>query len=945
MTASQNTTVFPAPAPAGRPARGRFNPRDLWRARELDQLIEQAWAQTAPPAEGDLDGPGDPTSPGTPDAPAVPSAGTTEPLPPADLPLWLAPHERAQLEHEARFVGCLEATAAYRELSGTSWRTYRTAEADEFVARFAQPGRDAYLEEWLAHNADNLYRQACAFVEKDYQRAHDVRRHWLRELKASGEYDVLVAKQLEAWRSAADGTVPQTLLQAYRDEMAQLLADLTATHTQAVRSAKSARTKLQLHARLVTQWPPGCDALAPLGGEEAYLERLASELAQKSENDELLLNTHGKLGFVRASAAQPDAVRRVMGDERAWRRSVVRTLRRGQHRHGPKNVEKSGHEDLGKRIYLDLLDADADLRQLGSSPIASAVGTYVVNQLLADRMPRLEARLMALFDAQAYVDALRTSKRADLRRLAKALTTSEATEQTRKTALRRAQAEAAASANADPYLAYPSQRTRPRTAVVHVGPTNAGKTHDALAEFRRAERGIYLGPLRLLAAEVADSANEGGLGCSLVTGEERRLVEGATHVASTVEMFDPRVSWDVAVVDEAQMVGDLDRGGAWSRALIGLDADELHICCAPEGLDIVRRILDGCCERFGDTYRVDRHERLNPLVAAPATVRFPEDVRPGDACIVFSKRDVHAAAAELREAGRSCCVVYGALPHAVRRAEARRFREGAAEVVVVTDAIGMGLNLPIRRVVFLQHEKYDGRMRRQITAGEVKQIAGRAGRYGYTEAGETASAVDAAFIGEALGARVRPVRHATLPFPRALLAVDAPVSVLLDAWSNAHAPAPFRCADYSDEAMLAERAERVTDDAATVYAFATLPFSARDKRVLDLWETVLLAHVRQEPLPDFDKGWLANDLDSMQVAYDRLDLLCAYLMGPGEGHPTAATVDLADVALLRDEVSADISAHLARQSYETKRCSVCGRPLRWGHRFGMCDRCHRRRTH
>lgn len=92
-------------------------------------------------------------------------------------------------------------------------------------------------------------------MEKDYQRAHDVRRHWLRELKASGEYDVLVAKQLEAWRSAADGTVPQTLLQAYRDEMAQLLADLTAKHKQAVRSAKSARTKLQLHARLVTQWP------------------------------------------------------------------------------------------------------------------------------------------------------------------------------------------------------------------------------------------------------------------------------------------------------------------------------------------------------------------------------------------------------------------------------------------------------------------------------------------------------------------------------------------------------------------------------------------------------------------------------------------------------------------------------------------------------------------
>lgn len=943
MTPSQNTAARPLPAVASRPARGRFDPRDLWRTYELDRLIEQAWAQTALPAEAQ-DVPEGPAALGAPNTPDAACAGAVVPLPPADLALWLSPDGRTQLEHEARFIAALEAAPGYQELSGGSWRTYRTAEADAFVARFARPGQDEHLDEWLAPNGDDLYRQACAMVEKDYQRTHEVQRHWLRDLKASGTYDALVAAQLEAWRLHANGTVPQTLLQAYRDEMAQRLADLTARNRHAVRSAGTAHVKLQLHARLVTQWPPDCDALAPLGGEAAYLERLVNELSRKAAGDELLLNTHGKLGFARASATQPDAVRVVLGDARAWRRSVVRTLRRAGRKHGPKNGGGSGHEDLAERAYLDLLDADADLRQLGSSPIAGAVRSYVLNQLLAARLPHLEARLTALFDAQAYADALRTSKRPDLRRLGEGLATAKTDERTRKAALRRAYAQAAASASADPYLAYPARRTRPRTAVVHVGPTNAGKTHDALDAFRRAERGIYLGPLRLLAAEVADSSNEGGLDCSLVTGEERRLVEGATHVASTIEMFDPRIAWDVAVVDEAQMVGDLDRGGAWSRALIGLDADELHLCCAPEGLDIVRRILDGCRERFGDTYRVQRHERLNPLVAAPATVRFPEDVRPGDACIVFSKRDVHAAAAELHEAGRSCCVVYGALPHAVRRAEARRFREGAAEVVVATDAIGMGLNLPVRRVVFLQHEKYDGRMRRQITPAEVRQIAGRAGRYGYAEAGEAASAIDAAFIEGALRAAPKPVRHATLPFPRALLGVDAPVSVLLDAWSNAHAPAPFRCADYSEEAMLAERAERITDDAATVYAFATLPFSARDKRVLDLWETVLLAHVRQEPLPDFDKGWSADDLDSMQVAYDRLDLLCAYLMGPGEGHPAAEGIDLEDVALLRDEVSADISAHLAQQSYEARRCSLCGRPLRWGHRFGICDRCRRRRA-
>jgi ATP-dependent RNA helicase SUPV3L1/SUV3 len=899
--------------------RRRFDPRDLWHAYALDRLVQDAWQRAVEPGD---------------EVEQVDSG----------LNLWLDPHERAHLELEARFLSILEAMPAYRDLASDAWRSSRAGEANAFAARFARIHKDKQLTRWLTDNKAELRRRACAAVERDYQREHDTRRYWLRDFKASGAYDKLVTERIAAWRrSIADGTVPEELLQTYRSAMTQRLADLNDDFKRTLHDARQATTKLRLHAQLVVQFPPEYDALALLGGSQAYLERLAEDLTCRAANDEFLLNTHGKLGFARASETGVDVARRVVGDEGAWRRSVVRSLRRKAQKK-LKGNKKAVYDDFTERVYLDLLDASADLHQLGSSSISRAVYSYVTTQLLAASMPDLEAKLVKLFDAGAYTAALCSSPRPDLRRLGASFTAHEESERARRAALRRAYAEAAASANADPYLAYPARRTHPRAAVIHVGPTNAGKTHDALETFTHAERAVYLGPLRLLAAEAADATNERGLPCSLVTGEERRLVEGATHVASTVEMFDPRVSWDVAVVDEAQMVGDLDRGGAWSRALIGLDADELHICCAPEGLDIVRRILDGCGERFGDTYRVQRHERLNPLLASPELVRFPEEVRPGDACIVFSKRDVHAAAAELHEAGRSCCVVYGALPYAVRRAEARRFRSGEAEVVVATDAIGMGLNLPVKRVVFLRHDKYDGHEQREITAAEVKQIAGRAGRYGYAEAGEVASAVDASFIGESLEAEVKPVRHATLSFPRALLDVDAPVSVLFDAWSDACAPAPFRCADYSEEAMLAERAEHITDDAQTIYAFATLPFKSRDERVTDFWQTILQAHVAQKPLPEFDKGWLPDDLDSMQVVYDKLDLLSAYLMGPGSGHPTAAGIDLADVALLRDEVSADISDFLARQTYETRRCSDCGRPLSWGHRFGVCNRCAARRT-
>jgi ATP-dependent RNA helicase SUPV3L1/SUV3 len=71
----------------------------------------------------------------------------------------------------------------------------------------------------------------------------------------------------------------------------------------------------------------------------------------------------------------------------------------------------------------------------------------------------------------------------------------------------------------------------------------------------------------------------------------------------------------------------------------------------------------------------------------------------------------------------------------VRRREAERFRGGDAQVLVATDAIGLGLNLPIRRIVFATVEKFDGIAERRLHPQEVRQIAGRAGRYGIHEEG------------------------------------------------------------------------------------------------------------------------------------------------------------------------------------------------------------------
>ena len=62
----------------------------------------------------------------------------------------------------------------------------------------------------------------------------------------------------------------------------------------------------------------------------------------------------------------------------------------------------------------------------------------------------------------------------------------------------------------------------------------------------------------------------------------------AKHTACTVEMADTARLVDVAVVDEAQLIGDRERGSAWTRAILGIPAAELHLCGSPAFVSIVQ---------------------------------------------------------------------------------------------------------------------------------------------------------------------------------------------------------------------------------------------------------------------------------------------------------------------------------------------------------------------
>ena len=202
--------------------------------------------------------------------------------------------------------------------------------------------------------------------------------------------------------------------------------------------------------------------------------------------------------------------------------------------------------------------------------------------------------------------------------------------------------------------AYPHARMKKRQFILHIGPTNSGKTYTALQRFREAEHAVYLAPLRLLALEIYENTNKLNVPCSLLTGEEEDFITGATHISETIEMANMVQQYDVAVIDEAQMISDETRGGGWTAEILGLNADEIHICMAPHAESIITKLIQYCGDEIVD---IQRTERLTPLTYDKSNFQFPNDVQPGDAVIVFSRRSVVSCSAELKEYGIKCSMI------------------------------------------------------------------------------------------------------------------------------------------------------------------------------------------------------------------------------------------------------------------------------------------------
>lgn len=278
---------------------------------------------------------------------------------------------------------------------------------------------------------------------------------------------------------------------------------------------------------------------------------------------------------------------------------------------------------------------------------------------------------------------------------------------------------------------FPLARSMKRKFSIYIGKTNSGKTYAAMNALAQGNTGVYLAPLRLMAQEGQESLFDRKVLTNLVTGEEQKKFDSATHVSSTVEMCNMTKPVDVAVIDEIQMIADDSRGWAWSQALVGVPAKHVILVGSEEALPFIIPII----ESLGEEYEIQKFERKTPLHIHDGLKKFKE-LKAGDCVVVFSRKDALEMKNAIEAAGKKCSVIYGNLSPDVRRLEASKFKSGENPILVATDAIGMGLNLPINRLFFSSLEKFDGIGQRFLNVSEIKQIAGRAGRYGFSDFGE-----------------------------------------------------------------------------------------------------------------------------------------------------------------------------------------------------------------
>ena len=258
--------------------------------------------------------------------------------------------------------------------------------------------------------------------------------------------------------------------------------------------------------------------------------------------------------------------------------------------------------------------------------------------------------------------------------------------------------------------------------VALLGPTNTGKTYQAIQRMLSLGGGMIGLPLRLLAREVYErlSKEVPSVNVALITGEERIIPLQPKYWVCTVESMPLNIRTPIVVIDEIQLATHPTRGHVFTdRLLNARGVQETWFL----GAETMRTIIESLLPTTEFRSAI-RHSKLTYLPPMPLS-KLPSRT----AVVAFSISHLYELAERIRNIKGGVAIVFGALSPKARNAQVELFQSGQVEYLVATDAIGMGLNLDIRHVAFWSISKFDGHEHRALSAAEMAQIAGRAGRY------------------------------------------------------------------------------------------------------------------------------------------------------------------------------------------------------------------------
>lgn len=451
---------------------------------------------------------------------------------------------------------------------------------------------------------------------------------------------------------------------------------------------------------------------------------------------------------------------------------------------------------------------------------------------------------------------------------------------------------------------YEDARKIERKIFLHLGETNTGKTYNAIERLKSEQKGIYLSPLRILALENYERLNKEGVLCNLLTGEEEIIIEEAEHSSCTIEKLNLNEEYEPAVIDEIQMINDDQRGQAWTRALLGLKCKEIHICGALNTKELLIEIL----EDLGDYYEIREYKRDIPLIVEDKPFAYKE-IEEGDALVVFSKKKVLGLGQHFGHRGIKASLIYGDLPPEVRKKQYEDFINKETKILISTDAIGMGVNLPIKRIVFMDIKKFDGNEVRFLNSQEVKQIGGRAGRKGIYDEGYIASIGNTQdFIINNLQCEDDRVYESVLGPSEIILKIrNIPLKEKLALWSTRDVKSPYyRKMDISEYLLKLDSIKGYKLDEKVQWKLMNIPFDIGERELmitfLDYIDEIFLLKKEEISKPKYS----IEDLSQLELYYQKINLYYSF------GKNFKVTFDEEWIKVERERVSEKINLKLKK---------------------------------